>query len=323
MKKILSFLFVLAVLTSAVLAQSPITLDDAIIKGAQDIQEKLAKGVKIVVLNFDSPTAKFSNYVLDEMIGRLASGGKLTVVDRQNLELIKKEMNFQLSKEVSPASMQEIGMKLGAQSIVAGSLEDMGTYFRIRFRTIEVVSATIQVTTSLNVKKDTQTNVLLQGAPTSGQTSTTTGGSSTEYPNGLNFSTGRKVGAGFLNLILGLGSFTMGDWAGGLIIAGAQVGSYLMLMSGPTVEGRDSYDEFGRVIGAEPSEPNPLFYVGLAVNLGSTVFGFVRPFSYDVALSKKKGTYYSSTNPMDNINIVLLPDNNGIRAVHLSYRFQY
>ena len=34
--------------------------------------------------------------------------------------------------------------------------------------------------------------------------------------NNQNFSTGRLVGAGFMNLFLGLGSYTMGDWRGGL-----------------------------------------------------------------------------------------------------------
>jgi len=295
--KAATVLFVITGLTGVVFAQSQITLDDAITKGAQDIQEKLSKGVKVVVLNFNSPTAKFSNYVLEEMIGCLASGGKLTVVDRQNLSLLQREMNFQLSGEVSEDSQQEIGKKLGAQSVVSGSMEDMGNYYRVRFRTIEVVSAAIQVNTSLNVRKDNQTSVLLSGAPASVQTSTTGGGSGTGYPNGLNFSTGRKVGAGFLNMIFGLGSFTMGDWVGGLIIAGAEVAGYLMMFNG-----FDSYyDDY--------------------YNLGSVIFGFVRPFSYDTALAKKN--YYASSNPLEHIDIVLIPGNNGIRKARLSYKLQY
>jgi len=309
MKKILVFIFVLTGLTGIVFAQSPITLDDAIIKGAQDIQDKLTKGVKVVVLNFNSPTVKFSNYVLDEMIGRLANGGKLTIVDRQNLSLLQREMNFQWSGEVSLDSQQEAGQKLGAQSVVSGSLEDMGTYYRIRFRTIEVVSAAIQVNTSLNVRKDNQTNVLLSGTSASAQTSAT-GGSGTGYPNGLNFSTGRKVGAGFLNMLFGLGSFTMGDWAGGLILVGAQAGGYYMMMIG-----FDEYEYY--------TEPNAFYYTGLAINIGSLIFGFVRPFSYDKSLAKKNGTYFASSNPMEHINIVLIPDNNSIRTVCLSYNIQY
>ena len=310
MKKILLFIFVLSGLTGIVFAQSPVTLDDAIIKGAQDIQEKLTKGVKVVVLNFNSPTVKFSNYVLDEMIGRLANNGKLTVVDRQNLSLIQREMNFQMSGEVSEASQQEVGQKLGAQSVISGSLEDMGTYFRIRFRTIEVVSAAIQVSTSLNVRKDNQTNVLLSGAASSVQSSAAGGSSSTGYPNGLNYSTGRKVGAGFLNLIFGLGSFIMGDWVGGLIIAGTQAGGYYLTLTGVEELSNGNGD-------------GVLYFSGMAINIGSTIFGFVRPFTYDTALAKKNGTYYASSNPMDHINITLFPDNNGIRTVSLSYNLQY
>jgi TolB-like protein len=321
MKKLLVFLFVLVGLTGIIFAQASITLDEAIAKGAQDIQDKLARGVKVVVLNFNSPTERFSNYVLDEMIGRLVNGGKVTVVDRQNLALIQKEMNFQMSGEVSDASAQEIGMKLGAQSIISGSLEDMGGFYRIRFRTIEVVSATIQVTSSLNVRKDSQVNILLSGVPASGATASTqrpaTGSSGTGYPNGLNYSTERKVGAGFLNIFFGLGSFTMGDWAGGLIIAGAEIAGSLIMVNAINT---DSYvEEWLEKTGHLPDE----YYVGLAINIGSVIFGFVRPFAYDKALAKKNGTYYASSSPLDHINIVLIPNDNGIRAVHLSYNLKF
>jgi TolB-like protein len=312
MKKLLVFLFVFIGLTSIIFAQTSITLDEALIKGAQDLQDKLARGVKVVVLNFNSPTARFSDYVLDEMIGRLVNGGKVTVVDRQNLALIQKEMNFQMSGEVSDASAQEIGMKLGAQSIISGSLEDMGGFYRIRFRTIEVVSATIQVTSSLNVRKDNQVNLLLSGAPASTQRPAA-GGSGTGYPNGLNYSTGQKVGVGFLNILFGLGSFTMGDWVGGLIIAGTQAAGYLMMVTAIT---SDEYLEGG-------FELPIIYYVGLGVNVGSMIYGFTRPFSYDKALAKKNGTYYASDNPMDHINIFFIPDNNGIHTVHLSYNLKF
>jgi TolB-like protein len=137
MKRLVFFLCCALAAANAA-AQSTVSLDDAIKTSATDIEAKLTKGVKVVVLNFKAPTKRFSDYVLEELTAAIVNSGKLLVVDRQNLALIQQEMDFQMSGEVSDTSAQEIGMKLGAQSIVSGSLEDMGDYYRIRFRTIEV-----------------------------------------------------------------------------------------------------------------------------------------------------------------------------------------
>ncbi|MFP3042911.1 CsgG/HfaB family protein [Treponema primitia] len=289
------FVLILCAMTNLVYAQQAVSLDDAIKSGAQDIENKLVKGVKVVVLNFKAPTERFSNYVLDELMTVLVNNGKITVVDRQNLSLIQQEMNFQMSGEVSDASAQEIGMKLGAQSIISGSLEDMGNSYRLRFRTIEVVSAAIQVLSSANVRKDNQVATLMSGAPTSpaGRGNT----SATQYPHGLNYSTGRKVGAGFLNWIYGLGSFTMGDWAGGLIVGGTGLVGVVLMASGAGE--------------------------GVILEVASVIYGHIRPFQYDKARAKKNGTYYASENPIDHIHIALIPDNNGVRAVNLSYSLQF
>jgi len=339
MKKYALFLLILFAAAGIVFSQT-ITIDEAIKSGAKEIEAKLAKGVRVVVLNFNSPTDRLSNYVLDEMIAALVNGGKLVVVDRQNLALIQREMNFQMSGEVSDASAQEIGMKLGAQSIISGALEDMGSYYRVRFRTIEVVSAAAQAWPSYSVKKDKQMELLLSGVRK--QTAT----SSTGLPGGLNYTTGRKVGAGVLNMLLGTGSFTMGDWVGGLIVGGVEAVGLVLTISGSDI----SYKESSKPLeisnpSYQPSQPysstnkpyipNPdrdeskiengelLTAVGIIVYAAGAVYGYIRPFSYDKDLAKKNGTYIGSSNPMDHINIAIIPDRQGIRAVRLSYNVKF
>jgi TolB-like protein len=285
-------------------AQNAVSLDEAIITGAQEIEAKLTRGNKVVVLNFKSTSRRLSDYVLDEMMTALVKGGKITVVDRANLELIQKEMDFQMSGEVSDSSAQSIGQKLGAQSIISGSIEDMGSSYRIRFRTIEVVSAAIQVLSSFNVRKDNEIAALMGR----GSTSAASGASATEYPNGLNFSTGRKVGAGFLNWIFGIGSFTMGDWAGGLIVGGLELTGGILFIAGASATATDSY-------GDAYLEPNvPLMLIGMGAQLAGTIIGHVRPFSYDKALAIKNGTYYSleEGNPLYHITFSPVPAQNGM-----------
>jgi hypothetical protein len=58
-------------------------------------------------------------------------------------------------------------------------------------------------------------------------------------------------------------------------------------------------------------------------------FGHIRPFAYDKARAKKNGTYYAyndkpwKDNPLEHINVALMPDDKGIRAVNLSYSLQF
>ena len=158
---IILLLSVGGILHAQATSTAAVTLDRAVLNSAQEIEGRLANGIKVVVLNFDSASERLSNYVIDEMITALVRGGKVIVVDRANLELIQREMNFQLSGEVSDSSAQAIGQKLGAQSIISGSLEDIGNYYRMRFRTIDVVTAAIQASTSNNVQKDSQVATLM------------------------------------------------------------------------------------------------------------------------------------------------------------------
>jgi TolB-like protein len=314
-------------------AQSNLTLDDAIKQSATEIEGRLTQGIKIVVLNFNSPSERLSGYVIDELTGAIVNSGKITVVDRQNLALIQQEMNFQLSGEVSDESAQEIGRKLGAQSIISGSIEDLGQYYRLRFRVIEVVSAAIQLQPSKNVRKDSQVSALLGGATMSASTaqSAARAGSSTGYPQGLNYSTGHKVGAGFLNTFFwGTGSFTMGDWGGGLIIGGLQLTSQILYISGfvkilnATAEVYDSYGYDYKVDEDAITTGTVMIVASVGLALTQIIVGFVRPFAYDTSLARKNGTYTSlDTNPFEHINIVIVPDKKGPAAMNFTYSFSY
>jgi TolB-like protein len=103
-------------------SSSSMTLDKAIKEAAERIESRLPVGTKIALLNFNSMSDQFSVYVLDELTANFLDTGNLTVIDRKEIDLIRGELNFQMSGEVSDNSMQELGRMLGAQSIVSGSL---------------------------------------------------------------------------------------------------------------------------------------------------------------------------------------------------------
>jgi len=168
MKKVLFCIFTLFASVN-LFAQQQLNLSEVITRSARAVEEVLPQNSKVAVLNFASSSETFSDYVIEELTGELVNGKKLTIVDRRNLALISQEMNLQLSGDVSDESAQAIGKKLGAQSIISGTLTNMGTFHRFRIRVINVETAAIQTQISLDLKNDAQVAFLLSGSPTSPQ----------------------------------------------------------------------------------------------------------------------------------------------------------
>jgi hypothetical protein len=127
------------------------------------------------------------------------------------------------------------------------------------------------------------------------------------------FSTGRRIGAAALNPLLGLGSYTMGDWLGGLVVTGLEgfaIGCIFWELS------LDKDDDLYLV-------PGTLVFVagGAAV-----LFGIIKPLFYHRPPSTKKVA--ALMNGMD-IAIVQGADTlhpmgmNAAPGVRLSYSFQF
>jgi TolB-like protein len=144
-------------------AQQAMSLDGVIIQAAKDVETRLSSGSKLAVLNFTSTAEIFSDYVIEELTGALVMNRKVTVIERKSLDLIRKEMNLQLSGDVSDDSAQAIGKQLGAQAIVTGSLTNLGDVYRFRVKVINVETARIEAQFSYNLGNNQQVAFLLNG----------------------------------------------------------------------------------------------------------------------------------------------------------------
>jgi hypothetical protein len=127
---------------------------------------------------------------------------------------------------------------------------------------------------------------------------------------GKDFSAGRRFGAILMNPLLGLGSYTMGDRAGGAIISGGYLlAGGLILWE---IFGFDHEDEFAGIPGM----------AGLGVAGATTIFGILRPIFYH-----KRGSGSKAAAALDgaNVEVILAAPSHApeIRAVRLSYTFQF
>jgi hypothetical protein len=156
------FFFALFLHTIPAFPQSPIILDKGLGNAARYFGERLVKGTKVVVLDFSAPTPRLAEYVMEELTGHFVNEGSLMVVDRKNLEILEQEIRFQLSGEVDDDTVLSIGKKLGAQTIISGSIEPLGNIFRLRLRAIAVETAAIQGVSTANIQRDQTLSTLTE-----------------------------------------------------------------------------------------------------------------------------------------------------------------
>jgi TolB-like protein len=228
-----------------------LTLDHAIAAAANALTEQMAPGSVIAILGFTSDSPDLTDYVIEELAVRIVRARNLFVVDRQEmgLELLGRELDFQLSGEVSDETAQAIGRKFGAQFVVSGAFTPLGDRYRMRLRVVHVETARIVAVYTESVLPDPTLRILLRVQV-------------------LDFSTGQRRAAMFLNPLAGLGSFIMGDWLGGSIaLAGYGLAAGLVVWD---AVGFTYDDEFAGIPGA----------IGFGVAGAAVVFGLIRPWFF-------------------------------------------
>jgi len=78
----------------------------------------------------------------------------LVLIDRAEAELIRKELEFNASGDVSIESMQKAGKKYGTQYIVSGSFTEIDKTYRIVITTLTVQTAEIAARYSADIAND-------------------------------------------------------------------------------------------------------------------------------------------------------------------------
>jgi TolB-like protein len=175
MKKFLIIAFI-ALLGSACGSSpksGPDQLDLTIRETSDYLNGSITKGNKLAILNIQSSYPALSEYIIDELIANTVNDKIFSVVDRQQLDTIREEQNFQMSGEVDDNSAQKLGALLGAQTIITGAVSKVGDMYRLRVRALNVESAQIEGQFNRNIQNSPVVNNLVQSLPTGGRTATT------------------------------------------------------------------------------------------------------------------------------------------------------
>jgi tetratricopeptide (TPR) repeat protein len=137
-----------------------ISLSEAIEQSAEKIAIDLPRGSIVAVASFETNDAHLSDYIMRELNDALFDRG-ITVVSRNSLEFVEKELNFQMSGAVSDETAQSIGKFFGAEVIIIGELIDAGGVYRYRTNAIHVEEARQGSAVRFDVRNDKATRRMM------------------------------------------------------------------------------------------------------------------------------------------------------------------
>jgi tetratricopeptide (TPR) repeat protein len=142
-----------AALNESVYEGEGVTLAEAIEQSAEKICADLPAKSRVAIVAWVSPSAGLSDYIMEELTGALVDR-RMEVADRQNLNYVYRELDLQMSGDVSDESARSIGKFLGADLVITGQLTEMGGPYRYRANAVSVENATRDSVTRLDVRGD-------------------------------------------------------------------------------------------------------------------------------------------------------------------------
>ncbi|GAB6391747.1 MAG: hypothetical protein MdMp014T_1120 [Treponematales bacterium] len=154
--------------SSAAFSENSVPLNAAIGEIAAYYTQRLAPESAIALVSFDAETRTLSDYIFEELWIAFEDNSSLTLVDRKNLELIRRELDYQASGEVSDKSAKSIGQQFGPQVLLYGKLSRLGGEYRLSVYATDVEHAASSVR-AVNIKSDKRLAALLE-TPAAGNT---------------------------------------------------------------------------------------------------------------------------------------------------------
>jgi TolB-like protein len=254
----------------------------------------------------------------------LANGARYAVLPRTDtLEKVMEEHERQRSGETDQDRVKRLGAGRNAQFVLSGSVARLGQLnkFGTDILNIEDGSFVDGYSEQYNAFAEgidlmPKLATSLNGAPPAATAQAASTATPTARPGveasaipaarpqvSGGFSSGRRFGAGALNLVLGLGSFTMGDFKSGLIVLGGYgLAGGLIAFEALAL----SYDDgLAGIPGA----------IGLGVAGATVLYGFIAPLVYN--RSPKAAA------ALTRFNFAIHPDKTGKPAALVSYTWKF
>lgn len=298
---------------------------------AEQFSASLKPKSVVAIIGIHSESPVLSDFMLDELTLQLVQLKKLTIADRANLEAIKKEMSFQLSGEVGDESIQQLGAKIGAETVIQGTVKQLGKSARytLTIRALDVTTAAVTDMYRANVELN-EIEAEMLGVKAVKK-------AATQYS---------VASVGFQNLLFGLGSYRTGHPGDGAVLTVGHLVGWSFLFAGlgvllddngqpPNPPDRnhfgstDSYNRAFRDYEDDLKRHNQkmadkaavglgLMISGVLIEVGSIIYGFVMPA---VHLKRARANALAANDTDFKFNLAYT--SSGDIAPQISYKIRY
>jgi len=300
----LTVIFILCI--SALCAADAITLEQAIDEAAAAFSSRIKAGSTVVVVGISSDSNELSEFIADELSYKIYSLNKLKVAERKSLDAIKKEMNFQLSGEVSDDTIKQIGNMTGASTVIVGTFKIQRTHYLLTIKALDVSTAIVQAMHRTQVK---QSETIINA-----MANENTKGAKTKMISGARYTHGQRFVIGMKNhFVFGLGSYQAGYTGDGIGLTVTHIIGNSLFWGGLAGLITASPDDDGASAGGDSAI---VMIIGGVVEFGAFLYGCIAPVWYDPQYSKIGAV-------MKNFKFDLVADNKGAIVPRLSYRIEY
>lgn len=117
--------------------------------------------VAIMSFTTENKSLTFEKYFQAELFEGFFGIGKMKIIERDNIDKILSEQNFQLSGNVDDSSAKSIGKVIGVDYVCYGTILDLDQNLRISGKMVTVQTGEIVSVASINLVKNEEINRLL------------------------------------------------------------------------------------------------------------------------------------------------------------------
>lgn len=168
MKFFIIFIILVLCMYQTVFADKPVSLDTALEQAADNVYRELnaiegEKTVAIYPFTCEKKINQFGEYLVDEIENNLLTrrDESIKLLNRDNIETLLEEHEFQLSNLVDEATQVIIGKKISAQYIVAGSYYNLEESISLNIKVLDLETSEILHSSSYVVDMDERIAALL------------------------------------------------------------------------------------------------------------------------------------------------------------------
>jgi TolB-like protein len=128
-------------------AQAASSAEEAMRRASEKFITGLPENTTVALTGIASKDTETAAFIMDGLQDLLVSAAKFKIVDRESLDAVYSERNFQYySGDVDDNSMVSMGKMLGANIVITGDINGSGSSRRLSLKALDVQTSEILVT---------------------------------------------------------------------------------------------------------------------------------------------------------------------------------